>query len=190
MIFQHTWQKVLSGEKTQTRRIVKDIQTVGRIAPGTALEFMPIGTSWDDIVAVRQNGRDIYALSKTYAVQPARCRPAIWISPDGKAQESVEYLWDIEYETIRRDKRGWMKELGWHEARIQITRIRQEDVRDISNEDVRAEGYNHVRDFLHVWCGMHDPSIEHGTWGETKLMSRPANRYRAWVLQFKLVEVK
>ena len=162
MIFQHTINKVISGDKTQTRRIVKPSHSAGKIARGTALEFMPVGTSWGSIVAVRSNGRDVYALNHTYAVQSGRGKAAMWISPNGGVAEGVEHYWDIEYESMRRDNRGWMKELGWREVRIRLTEICQEDVRDISNEDVRAEGYNHVRDFLHVWCGMHDPSIERG----------------------------
>ncbi len=30
MIFQHTWEKVLSGEKTETRRLKKGPYSVGR----------------------------------------------------------------------------------------------------------------------------------------------------------------
>lgn len=142
MIFQFTFKKVLSQEKTQTRRLVKPNQEYGGALPHNI-----------PFVYDRMRGnRHIYEIGHTYAVQPGRGKAAV--------------------------------------GRIEITRIWQEDVRDISNADVRAEGYNHVRDFLHVWNAMHDPAIERMGWGEKVLMSRPANRYMAWVLQFKLVEVK
>ena len=140
MIFQHTWEKVLNGEKTQTRRIVK---------PGD--EFFP--EELGDVASVMHRDysayRLVYEVGKIYAVQPGRGKPAV--------------------------------------ARIQITDIRREDVRNISNDDVRAEGYRHVRDFLHVWASMHDSTLERGTWGEHKLMERPAKRYQAWVLTFETV---
>jgi hypothetical protein len=148
MIFQFTWQKVLNGSKTQTRRIVKpnhEYDQWDHKVVSLTIDLLPL--------PAHMVGRKttVYQVGKTYAVQPGRGKAAV--------------------------------------GRIEITGIKREDVRDISNEDVRAEGYKHVRDFLHVWCGMHDPSIENGTWGETKLMSRPKERYTAWVIQFKLVEV-
>src|SRR5690349_11824430 len=127
MIFQHTINKVMSGDKTQTRRIVKPEHRAAKVAAGTPLEFMSVGQSWGDIVAVRgKNARDVYAVKNTYAVQSGRGKAALWISPNGAIAEGVEHYWDIEYEECRRDNRGWMKEMGWREARIQITQIRQE----------------------------------------------------------------
>lgn len=64
MLFQHTLDLVLSGKKTQTRRIV---------APNDAAEYADDGT----ITAVKTGGRDKYRVGKTYAVQPARGKPAV-----------------------------------------------------------------------------------------------------------------
>lgn len=50
--------QVLAGEKTQTRRVVKDGDT-------------PVYEG-DDLVAVMQNGRLKWRVGKTYAVQPGR----------------------------------------------------------------------------------------------------------------------
>lgn len=63
MIFQHTIDKVLSGEKTQTRRIVK---------PGDALERVPMGEWRIKHPAVRRNGRIIFAVTQPRAVQSKR----------------------------------------------------------------------------------------------------------------------
>lgn len=64
MLFQHTLELVLSGRKTQTRRIVTPKDSAERGDDGA-------------ITAVKINGRDKYRVGKTYAVQPARGKPAV-----------------------------------------------------------------------------------------------------------------
>ena len=64
MLFQHTLDLLLSGRKTQTCRIAKP----GEVAvPGQKRQ----------IEAVVANGRDKYRVGKSYAVQPARGKPAV-----------------------------------------------------------------------------------------------------------------
>ena len=58
MIFEHTLEKVLSGEKTQTSRLIKSDTEV--VLDGIV------------IVAVMQNNRYQYRVGATYRVQPAR----------------------------------------------------------------------------------------------------------------------
>ena len=60
MIFQHTWERVLSGDKTQTRRIVKWDESLVR---------PPLTVITPD--------RAKYQVGKTYAVQPARTKKGI-----------------------------------------------------------------------------------------------------------------
>ena len=64
MIFQHTLEQVLSGQKTQTRRIIK---------PGD----VAVRSGQDEITAVKTNGRTKWAVGKTYSVQPGRGKPAV-----------------------------------------------------------------------------------------------------------------
>ena len=61
MIFQHTWQQVLDGTKTQTRRLVKPGEWVGYIGK--------------DVLS--GTGRTVYEVGKTYAVQPGRGQAAV-----------------------------------------------------------------------------------------------------------------
>ncbi len=42
------------------------------------------------------------------------------------------------------------------DGKIRILDIQQQDVRNITNNDARAEGFYHSLDFLITWCGMHD----------------------------------
>lgn len=171
MIFQHTWEKVLSGEKTQSRRIVKPEHQVG------------LTDGWGGPILCVTTGKVfhqkiVYGVGKDYAVQPGRTQKAI--------------------------------------ARIRITDIRHEDVRRISEEDAKAEGFTHPVEFLRVWSRMHDPTfmlwfdervhsflwyagsirkdpvIGCGDWSDFQkaIASRSAERYDAWALTFELVRAK
>lgn len=157
MIFQHTWEKVLTGEKSQTRRLVK---------PGEYLDSLYYDGRHDIVRAA--NNRIVHATSisfepeKTYAVQPGRGKAAV--------------------------------------ARIRILSIRREDVREISDADVEAEGFQTASDFFIAWVKMHDKSVitpiipDYDTgaiiWQGVRptLATRPAERYQAWVLEFELVK--
>jgi hypothetical protein len=158
MIFQHTWKKVLSGEKTQTRRIVK---------PGERLEeffydcpHKHVYNAKDRLVYQTWPGVT-YGDNPTYAVQP------------GRGQKQV--------------------------ARIRIRDIRREDVREISDEDVKAEGFETASDFFITWCKIHDkgqmlpiiPDYYTGSivWQGVRsdLQQRPAERYQAWALTIEVV---
>lgn len=77
MIFAHTWEKVLSGEKTQTRRAVKPTHMVtegifispalGRLIPGVSVPAVQSDPSW----------RDLWHVGHTYALQPGRGKTAV-----------------------------------------------------------------------------------------------------------------
>jgi hypothetical protein len=64
MIFEYTLPQVMSGKKTQTRRLVKPGDVAGMDAKGK-------------IVAVVNNGREKWRVGKSYAVQPGRARPQV-----------------------------------------------------------------------------------------------------------------
>lgn len=166
MIFQHTWEKVLSGEKTQTRRIVKpgdgfttplSLGVIGKDA-GRMITTVPNYSTprpgFNNIYSVCNGKRTVYQVNKDYAVQPGRTKSGV--------------------------------------ARIQLTEIRREDVRNISDEDVAAEGFGIDKDdFLEVWCQMHDPGVlpyYTAMYRRGWLESQPSERYQAWALTFRLVE--
>lgn len=222
MIFQHTWKQVISGEKTQTRRIVKPTHRIttplatevigkhsGRViqtAPSSAHGLL--GNHHVTVWSVWSGKRAQWEVGKTYAVQSYRNKPAVLIRPtDGVGVEPVTYTYDLEYEqSLRYDGRSWMRDMGYREARIRITGIRREDVRHISEVDVKAEGFEFRLQFLQTWTQMHDKpayqvcmnddlsdgdesgSVSHWSAWVSWLHSRPAERYAAWVLTFELVK--
>ena len=180
MIFIYTIDKVLSGEQTQTRRIVRDGEYIEELYYDGYQMYV-----------YTPSRRCVYGTfhsvlyPTTYAVQPGRGKKAV--------------------------------------ARIQIVNIRREDVRQISDEDVKAEGFDNKLQFLETWVRIHDhpmtffaPSdypelntLNLGTppdcyrqwlgrslkWQDRtggqvfdSLLQRPADRYQAWAITFKLVQ--
>lgn len=147
IIFQHTWELVVSGAKTQTRRLYSYRHSVSAHAEGTTITYHS-AAGWE--------------VGKTYAVMPAR------------------------------GVRGLRKV-----ADIEITRIRREDIREISEADAEAEGFGYSVNFWHTWVDMHDQSF-YETFAyaadmdylrEYGFYDRPLSRYDAWVLDFRVVNV-
>jgi len=67
MIFQYTWQKVLSGQKTQTRRLARE---------NDSLWTVELEDKAQEKVLLRGDRRK-WRTGRTYAVQPGRGRPAV-----------------------------------------------------------------------------------------------------------------
>lgn len=198
MIFQHTWEHVLNGTKTQTRRIVKPNERQ------VATEF-----------AVVTDDRAVYEVGKTYAVQPGRGKRAVWYR---KMPAMVQTICDAECPaSIRQYSDSALKFDGWQPLRIKITAIRRQDVRQISEHDALAEGGFDPQSYLCLWAEMHDPSLNMyfeertgsfvwrtrrtkrgGEWDGIDAdnlpallnlyNTRPAERYDAWVLDFERCE--
>jgi len=171
MIFQATWRQVLDGSKTQTRRIV-----------GTDHHFLSAPLYSNPAVYVYHGkysrSRTLWRVGSTYAVQSGCGRSAVWYSSDGSTIDipSVDCMWSE------------LTAHGFREARIRITRIRQERVQDISEADAIAEGSQFgqnaygdivtpVEALAALWDTLHDKRGE-----------RWADNPAVWVLEFELVE--
>lgn len=101
------------------------------------------------------------------------------------------------------------------DGKIYIRDIQQQDVRNITNNDARAEGFYHALDFLITWCGMHDiavgfpgklptqasqisreffksvgsgPYANWVDWTDEWLMHRPNSHYQAFAYRFAAIE--
>ncbi len=103
------------------------------------------------------------------------------------------------------------------DGKIRILDIQQQDVRNITNNDARAEGFYHSLDFLITWCGMHDigmrfpivpptqtsnvslqflnhqsngypKQMKWASWVEGVLMQRPDSHYRAFAYRFEAIK--
>jgi len=132
MIFQHTWQRVIQGQKTQTRRLVKTGDQ-GWIY-GLGFNGKPI--TYSAIIRNIPKERVICQIDKTYAVQPGRGKPALmvhWNHPCHGIDIWQAGLGELAAAAAQ----------GYQEARIRIIEIRREFLQDITEADAIAEGVEH-----------------------------------------------
>lgn len=185
MLFQNTWEWIIiqsphTGQpKTQTRRLAKQ---------GDGYLFQ----RW-----VKRGGRILYEVGKTYAIQSNSTGGGLWT--DGNGHFVVPIFWEGrtddegEWYSYRFDKRVEYFSRGYYPARIRITAIRREDVRNITNDDLRAEGFSDYKGFMLAWCLKHDKTAYRAlaseeVWhGKQYFDERPGQYYQAWALEFELV---
>jgi|GEM_PF-4257318 len=147
MIFTQ-WELVLSGKKTMTRRLVQPRDYVGWHLFSDGLYLYTIfrwKTTCEGHGILQGYYYPLYAIGRTYAVQPGRGKPAIWIGADGTEYDAplAEYLRKAESGTRAiwgpRVKQ-WLREHGYREARVRMMAIRKEQLQDISPDDCWYEG--------------------------------------------------
>lgn len=186
-------EKIVRGEKIQTRRPVKEGEEFWRNHLG-------------EPSCITHNGRTKIAVGKDYAVQYGRGKPTAYYQKYRGESRMVREV--LPYEKYKRafDKHGvtagWhLQQSGYYPLRILITDIRREDVRNISLDDAIAEGFESRLDFWKVWCGFYDPSAWETTASiaSQKLMSRPYQSpymvlkkrpdelYQAWAYTFEVL---
>lgn len=168
-------EKIYEELKNQTRRPEK---------PGDYATYADGG----GILAVYRNGRRQWEVGRDYAIVPGRGKHAVY------ARLRMDGAW--EWQETQPGGNGGQQ---WRPGRIRITRIRREDVRDISHEDAVAEGFSSKYGFLYTWCDFYDPKmverIMHDAsadpllpdWCPLFLRSRPDDLYQAWALDFTLM---
>lgn len=214
MIFQHTWQQVVSGAKTQTRRIVKP-KPEGRMRIGEQYIYDELDSGFQYV----DENDEVVETPKVVTVYYTH---GGWLNGDVAVEPDFyeRTKWEVgkRYAVMpARGVRGLRKV-----ADIEITRIRREDIREISAEDVTAEGFRAEYPsgayfgFIETWASMHDPAFkfwyeprivdymwytsqrqmnqgqsEVGGWEHllAAIKSRPAAHYDAWVLDFRVVAV-
>lgn len=183
MIFQYTWRHVLDDTKTLTHRLVK---------PGDELRFVPRGPWQIRQAAVMRGNRTIYSVTQPRSVQPGRGLPTIYYTTTTFEDGRIEHC-----EVAGPDSAGLAQPL-----RIRIIDIHRADVRAISEQDVRDEGFESKLDYLCTWCLMHDkawyrralealpqhagqvsPAVDDKFFA--MLSNRPSSHYDAWAISFR-----
>lgn len=172
MIFQHTWQKVLDGSKTQTRRLVKPFDWVGLRESGEAVYTIQDRIRWE--------------VGKTYAVQPFRTAKSIArIRILSIRQQDVRYISveDAYAEGFRPGSSGRVPTEAI--CGFLDTWCRMHDPAFVFWFEYRIADW--------MWHTnrrqMQQGTIEVGSWQSVleAMKQRPAERYTAWVLSFELI---
>ena len=174
MIFQHTWEKVLSEEKTQTRRLKKPAEWFyfdGATIEGGQHRVFYDPACIDNTKPVILNPRCVYGVGKTYAIQPGRGMKAVGrIQITNIRREDVR---EISFEDAMAE--GFTCPLDFLEKWVAI----QHD----------PCGFYFKDGYYHQWRGrVRNWEVGDGQSVMDCLMDRPAKRYQAWVLEFQLVK--
>lgn len=173
-------EKIIKGEKTQTRRPVK---------PGERLEMV------DGLLTVMRGHRLRMQQGRDYAVCYGRGKATRWYNADKCLIPHELYL-----KARGHSGASWREDFaakGWTEFRILLTDIRCEDVRDISHDDSIAEGFKSCVEFLETWAGFYDSSqlsvLRDAYWSDAQkhvlISDRPYRLYQAWAYTFEIAEV-
>lgn len=178
MIFKQI-DEILSGQKTQTRRVCKESEH---------LYFrVQIGAAALHEVLVYPSYRIKWQVGRTYAVVPKRGLPTVWWrEKDGRVEllhEHSEYSALREFmapmsQRTRRMAFDDIRNVGWQPLRIRITAIRREPLQSITEDDAWAEGVFNVEEYKFLW---------HSINGKTK-GARWQDNPNVWVLTFEVVK--
>lgn len=171
-------EKIVAGEKTQTRRPVKAGESLCEVESPHG-GYKPPG--------MFQNNRAKVMVGQDYAVQPGRGKPGVLWHPNTKVIITSDAHQLVVAQT------GTSLTEGFIPLRIRVLNIRREDVRNISPDDAMAEGFETRTDFWNVWCGFYDPGalpdLNHHIFAMERafLNKRPDALYQAWAYTFEVV---
>lgn len=163
MIFQHTIDKVLSGDQTQKRLLVKPFEVYIETTKGVKGVFL------DNI---KVSDRPKYIVGKTYAAQPARGKPAV----------ARIRITDIR----REDVRGMGREDAITEGFENVYDFWETWTR--MHDPLANFAYNDKDAYWIQWRGVKNGGWFHGDFEDVfgYINTRPAERYDAWVITFQL----
>ena len=182
MIFKQI-DEILSGQKTQTRRVVKPGEFVyqhGNQNPDGPSAILSVSTLVDSPEKHAFTERIKWAVGRTYAVVPKRGKPGVW----WKVSDGIPYAkspidWSIKagFEDFYPvNILNGMIHDGWQPLRIRITAIRRERLQDISEADAKAEGVGNVEEYRALWDSIN-----------TRKGTRWQDCPDVWVITFEVV---
>lgn len=132
---------VLSGNKTCTRRLVKEGHEPVVSRSYDACEIFGVRKLKPNWNKKGNPYTNIYWKGNDYAVCPGRGKKGLWYCPKCKKGTQHNYM---PYIPIRCPN----SKVDWEPLRVVIKSIRKERLQSISNEDARKEGYKDNNDFI------------------------------------------
>lgn len=175
MIFKQI-DEILSGQKTQTRRVVKPGEFVyqhGNQNPDGIWAIDTVFTLIDNPEKHEYKDRIKWKVGRTYAVVPKRGKPGVWWSD--------LYLGSVSHPLVIEKPdaatQAYRIETGWRPLRIRIVAIRREHLQDITEADAKAEGVSSKGEYAKLWNRINKRK---GTrWSDNPLV---------WALTFEVVK--
>lgn len=182
-------EKIIIGEKTQTRRLRKK---------GDGLFIV------DDkktiLLNVNANNERIkYQVGRNYAIQYGRGKPCRWWMTESYLgnPELMPYEQFLQMSNYPTPWEWILEDEGWKKLRYTITDIRSVDVRNISLKNSIAEGFESQIGFWKVWAKFYDPAAHnylkdfHRYSDDIEsaykyLLMSPDKLYHAWALDFEV----
>lgn len=161
--------KIMQGKKTQTRRLINPLEFCSGTGVGQRKEIYAVWVQAKSpihkpgayvraplIILERMNrlkwavGQG-YFQDKTYAVQPGRGKPALWVNWDHPCY-GIDVIDDMG--RARPEDKEMVKGQGYVELRIRIKSIRPEHLQDINPADCIAEGITDtwIKPFDSYYC--------------------------------------
>lgn len=172
MIFKQI-DEILSGRKTQTRRLVKPGH---HFQPEVAYDMEAVGPEGVYLRGFSKQhpqwSRVHWAIGRTYAVVPKRGWSAVWwvnqLPPNSHK---------LLRQSVHKQSRAAFAEQGWQPLRIRITAIRREPLQAITEADALAEGVGSVAEYAALWDSIN-----------RRKGARFADSPDVWVLTFEVVK--
>lgn len=175
------YEKVLSGDKTETRRIIKPNEMAFADDWGFNIGAVSVGNG--ESIPASSNLRTKWEVGRTYAALPKRGVPAHWFMWHfgdlerftNPIEAAYTVLPDRPQLTVAQANKILLKH-GAAQARIEIVSIHSENLQDISNESAIAEGVASIEEYRDLWQSIN---------------TRPGTRWddnpKIWVIRFKSV---
>jgi len=159
-------QKVVRGEKTETRRPVKEGEDL--------IERNGLKT------VLTKAGRIKWQVGREYTLCWGRGKPAYYLVNDTLIAPDKLML-ELGYDSD-----------SWHILKIRLLDIYCEDVREISHTSSIAEGFTNPLEFLGVWASFYDSEASYAFSKYTMypydyVNKRPTSLYLAYALKFEKV---
>lgn len=140
---------ILSGSKTQTRRVAKPSEFVyqhGNQNPDGIWAIDTVFTLIDNPEKYEYKYRIKWEVGRTYAVVPGRGKPGAWWAHEYPPNKR-KLLWH----SVHEQNKAAYEEEGWQPLRIRIVAIRREHLQDITEADAKAEGVADVAAYCELW---------------------------------------
>lgn len=166
--------KVLRGEKTETRRIVKEGQRLLDSSSGmakgvyhtTVYGYYALDGMGQRTYFNGHKDRTVWQVGRDYPVQPGRGKKTLLWRPDDLGYNGVS-IWEGEQ---HEELFNW----GWRKGYLTVDDLWREDVRNISEASVKAEGFDKRYEFLLIWMSMHDKAgfKDYTDWARWQALAR------------------